>query len=77
MSLGRKQALKRLHGLAKRVREHLEYLANEPAAQAVSHWRQEIRGWLEQMEGVLPHVGKKTARDWQRYIAEWHQAVGE
>jgi hypothetical protein len=31
--------------------------------------------WLEQMEAMLPHVGKKTAAAWAAKINQWRQAL--
>lgn len=50
MAMPRKQALKILLGLLPQVEEHLRVIAEEPKSRAISHWRQEIRSWLTQME---------------------------
>jgi hypothetical protein len=68
MAIPRKQALLRLHGLLPVVEEHLAKLAADPNSRHAKHWRKEVDGWLRQMEEVLPHVGKKTAAEWQSRI---------
>ncbi|OYV81877.1 MAG: hypothetical protein B7Z73_17600 [Planctomycetia bacterium 21-64-5] len=67
----RKDALKRLTGLAPRVDDHLERLAANPTSRDRPHWTGEIRNWIRQMEALLPAVGGKTAEKWRARIAEW------
>ena len=71
MGISRKDALRRLEGLAPRVVEHLGYLAEEPDSQDVPHWKHEIRNWVAQMEEVLHAVGKKTEARWRGQINAW------
>lgn len=71
MGITRKDALRRLAGLAPRVIEHLEYLAEEPDSQDVPHWKHETRNWITQMEEVLHAVGKKTGAQWRDQINAW------
>jgi hypothetical protein len=72
----RKDALKRLHGLAPQVEEHLEKIRNHPSGRDVPHWVKEIESWIWQMEAALPYVGKKTAGDWSRRIKGWKGLLG-
>jgi uncharacterized protein YaaR (DUF327 family) len=71
MGISRKNALKRLRGLAPRILQHLEYLADDPESQDVSHWKHEIRNWITQMEEVLHAVGEKTGAQWREQINTW------
>lgn len=71
MGLSRKDALKRLNGLAPEVEQHLEKIAADPESENVIHWISEIKSWLRQMEDVLPQVGRKTAAEWTARIAGW------
>jgi len=50
------------------VDEHIRWLASEPDAKSVGHWKHEARNWLQQMEEMLPHVGKKTSAEWRAII---------
>ena len=68
MAIPRKDALKRLRSLLLQVDKHIEALATEPDATSVSHWKHEARNWLQQMEEMLPHVGKKTSAEWRAII---------
>jgi hypothetical protein len=75
MAISRQDALKRLNGLAAQVQEHLKYLAEEPESVAFFHWKNEAENWLNQMEAVLPHVGKKTGAHWAEQIARWRHEL--
>jgi hypothetical protein len=76
MAISRKQALKLLHGFAPRVEEHVQKIANDPANRDVPHWLHEANSWISQMEDVLPHVGPKTAAEWQARIAKGKATLG-
>jgi hypothetical protein len=76
MAISRKDALRRLTGLAPRVEEHLIKIADNPASPEVPHWTTEVDSWIKQMEHVLPHVGKKTSAGWRAKIAEWKDKLG-
>lgn len=76
MAISRRDALKRLQGLAPRVTEHLEQLAADPESWDVPHWRGEVRTWLDQMREILPHVGKKTGQEWAAKLAGWEAQLG-
>ena len=69
MAIPRKRALERLQKLLSRVNEHLAKIAEKPGDPSENHWRHEARNWLDQMEELLPHVGNKTASEWQPHIA--------
>lgn len=71
MAMSRRDALKRLQGLAPRVEEHLEQLAADPESWDASHWRGEVRTWLDQLRAVLPYIGKKSGREWAEKLAGW------
>jgi hypothetical protein len=75
MALNRKKALERLAGLSPRVEEHLAKIAADPQNASVRHWTHEVNGWLRQMEGMVPYVGKKTASDWVVRIEAWRQEL--
>jgi hypothetical protein len=66
MGMGRKYALRRIYGLLQRAEEHLQKLAESPSLYDDAHWRHEVNNWIEQMEAVLPHVGKKTSGYWEQ-----------
>ena len=76
MAMSRKDALKRLNGLAPRVEEHLQKIADNPASRDVPHWIGEINHWIKQVERMLPHAGNKTAAEWTARIAEWKVRLG-
>jgi hypothetical protein len=75
MALPRKQALKLLQGRVPQVERHLAKVAEEPGHSSIPKWKSEIRNWLREMEEVLPHVGKKTAAEWQARIDAYRAAV--
>lgn len=77
MAISRKHALKRLQGLFPEVQSHMEQLAAEVESKVAAHWKHEIRNWLQQMEEVLPHVGQKTAEEWQARIQACRDALAE
>ncbi len=70
MGMGRKKALERIEGLIPRVEAHLREIEEKPESWALSHWKHEIRNWLQQMEDVLSQVGRKTAEQWAQYLAQ-------
>jgi hypothetical protein len=71
MGIPRKDALKRLRGLAPKVEYHLELVAADPDDQATPHHLHEIGNWLQQMEEALRHVGTKTAAEWEARVRAW------
>jgi hypothetical protein len=76
MAIPRSRALTRLQGLAPQVERHLAKLAQFPGSQAVRHWRSEIHALLNQMEQMIPHVGKATGAEWASQVAAWREAAG-
>ena len=77
MGISRKAALKRLDGLAPRVEDHLNKLADDPDGEDAAHWVLEVRGWIRQIEDLLPQVGSKTSAEWTSKIAGWKARIGE
>jgi hypothetical protein len=71
MGIRRKDALKHMRGFALRVQIHLEKIAANPDHPSIRHWKREIRGWLMQMEELLPQIGKKTGSEWATAISIW------
>jgi hypothetical protein len=76
MAMSRKDALKRLNGLAPRLEEHLQKITSNPASLDVPHWIGEINHWIKPMENLLPHAGDKTAAEWAVRIAGWKARLG-
>jgi len=76
MSISRRDAIKRLEGLAAVVEEHMLKIANHADHPSAMHWRHEIESWIEQMEAVLPVAGKKTEATWRARILRWHETLG-
>jgi hypothetical protein len=68
MGFGRKDALKRLYGLDEQVSDHLRVIQSQPEARALNHWIGEVRSWLQQLEEMIRHVGKKTGAQWKAQI---------
>ena len=66
----RKDALKRLNALLALVLTHLEKLQTQMSDFDYNHWRWEAANWIQQMEEVLPHVGRKTADHWSQRLVE-------
>ena len=77
MGMGRQKALDRIRGLLARVEGHMEKLTATPSLYDDQHWRHEMRNWLEQMEAVLPHVGKKTSAYWQEIFEDLRRKAGQ
>jgi hypothetical protein len=77
MAMPRKSALKRLQGRVQEVERHLARINAAPKHSSASKWRSEVRNWLREMEEVLPHVGKKTAAEWQDRIDAYRAALGD
>jgi len=77
MAMSRKDALARIESRVSEIEKHLGVLEAEPGAQAVNHWRKEVKTWLADVDQALPHVGKKTAEEWAPRISEWRRRLGE
>jgi len=75
LTISRKQALKRMNGLRRQVEEHLEKIANNPNSQAVEHWKNEIKSWLNEIERLSNNVGKKTQQEWSEKIQNWRKQL--
>jgi hypothetical protein len=73
--MSRKKALERLGGLAPRIEEHLDKITSDPASQDAPHWTREVKSWIQQVESLLPHVGRKTSAKWWAKIADWKAQV--
>jgi hypothetical protein len=56
---------------------HLAKIQASPNDTSVSHWKREIRNWLNIMEAMLSHVGKKTAGEWQERIQTFRATLGD
>jgi hypothetical protein len=77
MAIPRKRALNRLQSLLIRVEKHIDYISSDPGNIAVDHWKHETRNWLQQMQEMLPHVGKKTSSKWETLIKAHQAKLGE
>jgi hypothetical protein len=77
MDMKRKDALKRLESPLVPTLEHLEKLDAEMSDFAYNHWRWEVANWIQQMEEVLPHVGKRTAEHWGQRLDELKRRMEE
>jgi hypothetical protein len=75
-AMRRKNALKRLSGLALKVDEHVQKIAADPTSRDAPHWQKEVETWIQQMEAVLLDVGEKTADAWAARIGQWKQQMG-
>ena len=76
MPLSRKEALKRVRGLALRVEEHLNKIESRPDHPACSYWRQEVGNWVRQIAEAIPATGKRTAEEWSERIRDWARRSG-
>jgi hypothetical protein len=76
MGQSRKEALRKVTPLARRIEEHLTKLAGDPTHPASSHWRHEVRNWISQVREAMPDLGKKTAREWSVRVADWTRRIG-
>jgi hypothetical protein len=75
MAISQAKALERLEAFVPRVEGHLAKIAENPEHSSIPYWSHEVTTWLNQMEAMLPHVGKKTAADWVARIAHWRQEL--
>jgi hypothetical protein len=75
VAIKRRDALKRLSGLAPRVEEHLDWLNQERTGFPDDHWISEVSGWLEQMRDMLPHIGRRTGEEWTQRIEVYEEEL--
>lgn len=75
--ISRQQALKIMGGLSIQVEIHLRKIANEPDSQAAKHWRSEVENWINEIERLSTHVGKKTQVEWAEVIENWRSRLGD
>jgi hypothetical protein len=73
MAIPRKKALERLEGLEEAVLYHLDdhipsTIGKSP--QDIPHWRDEVNAFLDQMDALAMHVGKKTGAEWRARVTE-------
>ena len=76
IAMTRKRALKRLQGLAPQVEAHLEKIRQNPTSREAPHWRKEADVWIQQMENMLPYVGRNTREEWEQRIENWRHETG-
>jgi hypothetical protein len=77
MAISRKAALERLNGFAQQIELHLTKLASESTGQPSLHWRGEVRQFIDEMERMLPHVGRRTASEWKSRIDAYKRTLGK
>lgn len=77
MGLSRKQALKRIAGLAAQVEEHLTKIDENPNSRELPHWSHEVRIWIGQIESLIDNIGSKTETQWRAKIDTWREQLGE
>jgi hypothetical protein len=75
MSRKRKDALEKIESLVPQVERHLARVVSGPGHSSRHKWAGEAFGWIRQIEELLPHVGKKTAAEWQERIDGWRAAL--
>jgi len=72
----RKEALKAISGLSRRIEEHFAKIAEERAgAPVINHWKGEIVGWIKRIEKLLPCGGKKTTKEMEPQIKLWKEQL--
>jgi len=75
MSRKRKDALAKIVNLIPTMDRHLERILANPEHSSRNKWKAEALGWIHQMEAMIPHVGKKTAAEWQARIDKWRATL--
>jgi hypothetical protein len=75
MAMSRKDALKKLDSRARQAEWHLAKIAENRGHSSIRKWKHEVGNWLREMQEVLPHVGKKTAEEWQARIDIYRTAL--
>ena len=61
--------------LVPQIQGHLQKLGRDPNGNDSNHWRGEIRGWLNQVEREIRHMGRRTASEWRQFVNEARQQV--
>ena len=75
MSRRRKDALAKIASYIPDMQRHLDRILANPEHSSRNKWKSEALGWILQMEALIPHVGKKTAAEWQARIARWRASL--
>jgi hypothetical protein len=75
MSRKRRDALEKIESLVPEVERHVARVLSSPDHSSRDKWQGEALGWIRQMEALLPHVGKKTAAEWQARLDGWRTAL--
>lgn len=79
MAITRKQALKRIDGLIGEgadagIEAHIDKRGRRGAG---PHIRSELNAKLDEIERLIPCVGKKTGMELAARIAEWRRRIAE
>jgi hypothetical protein len=74
MAMSRAKALERAEGQVFELENHFNKIArniDNPGCRTINHWKGEIRSFIQNIEDVIPHMGKKTGAEWATRVAEW------
>lgn len=69
MSFTRADAIDKCNSLGKLFTENFEKIFNEPKAQSVNHWCDEMQGWLDDIRNITLKQNKKPLP--YTYIMDW------
>jgi RHS repeat-associated protein len=69
----RAKALERCNKHATSIREHYQKIEDNPLSRDRAHWLGEIKGWLEQIDSLTRHLGKKTGEHWSKIHSEYYK----